>query len=151
MVRPCTDPGFPYYVDMNVTLSLDDDLVRRVRKIAVDRDTTLTGLIRDHLQALAAADAVSGRKRREQQALERSFEQWTAYLETRGSVCPPLISSIRTSSSMPTIQVTNGNRGFARDLVRNALNAGISTSVQVLPSLQQPSCTRCLPQPRPKM
>jgi predicted transcriptional regulator len=61
---------------MNVTLSLDDDLVKKVRKIAVDRDTTLTGLIRDHLQALAATDAVSGRKRREQQALERSFEQF---------------------------------------------------------------------------
>jgi hypothetical protein len=34
---------------MNITLSLADDLVKRVRKIAVDRDTTLTGLVRDYL------------------------------------------------------------------------------------------------------
>jgi predicted transcriptional regulator len=61
---------------MKVTISLDDDLVNKVRKIAVDRDTTLTGLIQEHLRSLAAADAVSGRKRREQRALERSFEQF---------------------------------------------------------------------------
>lgn len=29
---------------MNTTLSLDDDLVREVRKIAVENGTTLTGL-----------------------------------------------------------------------------------------------------------
>jgi predicted transcriptional regulator len=60
---------------MNVTLSLDDELVKKVRKIAVDRDTTLTGLIREHLESLAAADAASGRKRREREVLERSFKQ----------------------------------------------------------------------------
>jgi predicted DNA-binding ribbon-helix-helix protein len=31
---------------MNVTLSLEDRLVKEVRKIAVEKDTTLTGLIR---------------------------------------------------------------------------------------------------------
>jgi hypothetical protein len=61
---------------MNVTLSLEDDLVKKVRKIAVDRDTTLTGLIREHLQELAASDASSARKRREREALEKSFEQF---------------------------------------------------------------------------
>jgi hypothetical protein len=60
---------------MNITLSLDDDLVREVRKIAVERDTTLTGLVRAHLQELAAEHAKSGRKRRELEALERSFEE----------------------------------------------------------------------------
>ncbi len=59
---------------MNVTLSLDDDLVREVRKIAVERDTTLTGLVRAHLQELAAERAKSGRKRRELEALEESFK-----------------------------------------------------------------------------
>jgi predicted transcriptional regulator len=61
---------------MKVTISLDDELVKKAREIALNRDTTLTGLIREHLQSLAAADPVSGRKRREQQALERSFEQF---------------------------------------------------------------------------
>ena len=60
---------------MNITLSLDDDLVKEVRKIAVERDTTLTGLVRAYLQELASEHAKSGRKRRELEALERSFEE----------------------------------------------------------------------------
>lgn len=60
---------------MNITLSLDDRLVKEVRKIAVERDTTLTGLVRAHLQELAAEHAKSGRKRRELEALERSFQE----------------------------------------------------------------------------
>lgn len=66
---------------MNVTLSLDDKLVKEARKIAVDRDTTLTGLIREYLQELAAENAVSGRKRREIEALERSFKQFSRQLD----------------------------------------------------------------------
>jgi hypothetical protein len=60
---------------MNITLSIDEDLVKEVRKIAVERDTTLTGLVRSYLQELAAEHAKSGRKRRELEALERSFEE----------------------------------------------------------------------------
>jgi hypothetical protein len=61
---------------MNITLSLEDQLVKRVRKIAVERDTTLTGMVRDYLEKVAAEDAASGRKRREREALERSFERF---------------------------------------------------------------------------
>jgi hypothetical protein len=61
---------------MNITLSLDEKLVRNVRKIAVERDTTLTGLVRAYLEQLAADQAASGRKRREREALERSFNQF---------------------------------------------------------------------------
>jgi len=68
--------GLPYYGYMNITLSLDDELIRKVRKIAVDRDTTLTGLVRDYLENLAVEDAASGRKRREREALERSFQRF---------------------------------------------------------------------------
>ena len=60
---------------MNITLSLDDDLVKKVRKIAVERDTTLTGMVRDYLEDLATENAASGRKRREREMLERSFDQ----------------------------------------------------------------------------
>jgi hypothetical protein len=59
---------------MNITLSIEDDLVKEVRKIAVERDTTLTGLVRAHLQDLAAEHAKSGRKRRELESLRESFE-----------------------------------------------------------------------------
>ncbi len=62
---------------MNVTLSLDEKLVKQVRKIAVERDTTLTGLVRDYLKQLAGEDARSGRKRRELEALERSFREFS--------------------------------------------------------------------------
>jgi len=61
---------------MNITLSLDDKLVKEVRKIAVERDTTLTGLVRAHLEELAAEHARSGRKRREMEALEESFRRF---------------------------------------------------------------------------
>jgi hypothetical protein len=60
---------------MNVTLTLDDDLVKKVRKIAVDRDTTLTRLVREYLEKVAAENAASGRKRRERETLDRSFER----------------------------------------------------------------------------
>jgi hypothetical protein len=67
--------GFPYYGNVNLTLSIDDELIKKVRKIAVERDTTLTGIVRDYLEKLAAEDAAFGRKRRERETLERSFER----------------------------------------------------------------------------
>ena len=68
---------------MNVTLSLDDKLVKEVRKIAVERDTTLTGLIRTHLEELTAQQARSGRKRRERDTLERTFSQFQFSVGTK--------------------------------------------------------------------
>jgi hypothetical protein len=68
---------------MNITLSIDEDLVKEVRKIAVERDTTLTGLVRSYLQELASEHAKSGRKRRELEALEQSFEQFQFHLGKR--------------------------------------------------------------------
>jgi hypothetical protein len=61
---------------MNITLTLDDKLVKEVRKIAADRDTTLTGLVRAYLEQIAEENAKSGRKKRELEALERSFERF---------------------------------------------------------------------------
>ena len=60
---------------MNITLTLDDKLVKEVRKIAVERDTTLTGLVRAYLEEVAAEHAKSGRKRRDLEALEKSFRE----------------------------------------------------------------------------
>jgi Family of unknown function (DUF6364) len=61
---------------MNITLSIDDKVVKKVRKIAIERDTTLTGLVRDYLEHLVVEAASSGRSRREREALERSFERF---------------------------------------------------------------------------
>lgn len=61
---------------MNITLSLDTALVKKLRKIAVERDTTLTGMVRDYLERVAAEEAAGGRRQREREALERSFQQF---------------------------------------------------------------------------
>jgi len=74
--RLAHNKGFPYYGYMNITLSLDEKIVKEVRKIAVERDTTLTGLVRDYLEQLAEQHSATGRKRRELEALRRSFEKY---------------------------------------------------------------------------
>ena len=73
MAQLTHNKGFPYYGTMNITLSLDDKLVKEVRKIAVEKDTTLTGLVRRYLEDIASQHAASGRKRREREALEQTF------------------------------------------------------------------------------
>ena len=75
-VQLAHNKGFPYYGCMNITLSLDEKIVKEVRKIAVERDTTLTGLVREYLQKLAAESAATGRKRRELERLEKSFDKY---------------------------------------------------------------------------
>jgi hypothetical protein len=42
-----------YYVDMNITLSVDQDLVERARKTARAMGKSLNQVIRDHLAYLA--------------------------------------------------------------------------------------------------
>ncbi|MBV8843092.1 MAG: hypothetical protein JO307_09820 [Bryobacterales bacterium] len=68
---------------MNVTLTLDDELVKKARKIAVDRDTTLAGMIREYLERVAAEDAMHGRKRREREILDESFKRFQFKLGKR--------------------------------------------------------------------
>lgn len=60
---------------MNVTLSLEDRLVKEVRKIAVEKDTTLTGMIRAYLEQIVTEHAASGQRRRQLEALEESFKK----------------------------------------------------------------------------
>ncbi len=42
----------------NITLSVDEQVIKKVRKIAVDRNTTLTELVRSYLVRLAEEDTV---------------------------------------------------------------------------------------------
>ncbi len=44
---------------MNITLSIDDVVVKKVRKIAIDKNTTLTAMVRDYLISVANADTVA--------------------------------------------------------------------------------------------
>ena len=58
---------------MNITLSIDDEIVKKVRKIAVDNDTTLTAMVREYLTSVANSDAAA---RQEHVArLKESFQQ----------------------------------------------------------------------------
>ena len=56
---------------MNITSSGSEEVVRQVRKIAVDRNTTLTAMVREYLESVASRDAAV----REQavRALDDSF------------------------------------------------------------------------------
>jgi hypothetical protein len=42
---------------VNITLSVDEDVVKKVRKIAIDRDTTLAAMVREFLRSVAESDA----------------------------------------------------------------------------------------------
>ena len=57
----------------NITLSVDEEVIRKVKKIALDRNTTLTAMVRDYLNALAARDEMA--RRRAAAELEESFRR----------------------------------------------------------------------------
>lgn len=42
----------------NITLSIDEELLKKARKLAIDKDTSLTGLIRTYLQDLVHKESV---------------------------------------------------------------------------------------------
>jgi hypothetical protein len=41
----------------NITLSVEDEIIKKVRKIAIDKNTTLTAMVRDYLTSVANRDA----------------------------------------------------------------------------------------------
>ena len=50
----------------NITMTLDDQIIKKVKKIAIEKNTTLTGLVRDYLTGIA---------KREDQRLEEVISQ----------------------------------------------------------------------------
>ena len=48
--------------EVNITLSIDEDVVKKVRKVAIDKDTTLTAMVRDYLMSVAESDAAARRE-----------------------------------------------------------------------------------------
>lgn len=57
----------------NITLSVEKDVIKKVRKIAIDRDTTLTAMVRDFLKSVAGRDMQE--KERCAQKLSETFMQ----------------------------------------------------------------------------
>jgi len=61
----------------NITMSIDEDVLKKARKIAVDKDTTVTGLIRNYLNHLLE---------QEQQSKEEIVSQLNELLEHSDAV-----------------------------------------------------------------
>ena len=59
-----------------VTISMDDNVLKRAKKIAIDCDTSFNGLMREYVESLVAREE----RRRELQIeeLDRLFEESTA-------------------------------------------------------------------------
>ena len=72
--------GFPYYGSMNITLSLDDNLVKEVRKIAVEGDTTLTGMVRAYLEQVASEHGTE-RRRKDLERLNKTLDRLQTKLD----------------------------------------------------------------------
>ena len=49
----------------NITLSVEDSVLKEVRRIAVEQDTTVNGLVRRYLQELAGQEKSRAKARRD--------------------------------------------------------------------------------------
>jgi len=56
----------------NITLSVNDKVIKKVRKVAIDKNTTLTKMVRDFLVSVAERD--SAVRMQAVRDLEASFE-----------------------------------------------------------------------------
>jgi hypothetical protein len=56
----------------NITLSVDDEIIAKVRKVAIDKNTTLTQMVRDFL--VSVAERNSAARIQAVRELEESFE-----------------------------------------------------------------------------
>jgi len=55
----------------NITLSVDDEIIKKVRKIAIDKNSTLTAMVREFLTSVATRDAQE--KNEAVKRLQKSF------------------------------------------------------------------------------
>jgi len=56
----------------NITLSVDDEIIVKVRKVAIDKNTTLTQMVRDFLASVAERNSAA--RMQAVRELEKSFE-----------------------------------------------------------------------------
>ena len=57
----------------NITLSVDDEILKKARKVAIDKNTTLTEMIREYLKTIV--ERGSTERDRAVKALEQSFRK----------------------------------------------------------------------------
>lgn len=63
----------------NITLHVDEEVIRRVRKIAIDRNTTLTEMVREYLTRLSEENTLQA-----ELALQELEEAFTLYSRDMG-------------------------------------------------------------------
>ncbi|MBN2383084.1 ribbon-helix-helix protein, CopG family [bacterium] len=59
----------------NITLRVDEEIIKKVRKIAIDRNTTMTAMIREFLQS--EVEKMEIRKELAIKELEETFQQFS--------------------------------------------------------------------------
>lgn len=62
---------------MNITVSIDDELAEKVRKIAADKNTTLTAMVREYLTSVADAE-ISALDTTREEAAEKLRALWAS-------------------------------------------------------------------------
>ena len=58
---------------MKITMRIDEEIVKKVRKIAIDKNTTLTAMVRDYMTSIATCDAAARKADADQ--LMKTFEK----------------------------------------------------------------------------
>jgi len=53
----------------NITVSLDEDIYRRARMVAAERDTSVSALVRQFLNNLGSGESTNERLKRQERAL----------------------------------------------------------------------------------
>ena len=59
---------------MNITISIDEEVVKKVRRVALEKDTILTAMVCDYLTSVANSDAATRKASADRlmETLERS-------------------------------------------------------------------------------
>jgi hypothetical protein len=62
----------------NITVSLDDEIYRRARMIAAERDTSVSALVKEFLLGLGSGESQVERLKREERALRERITSFQA-------------------------------------------------------------------------
>jgi phage shock protein A len=62
----------------NITVSLEDEVYRRARMVAAERDTSLSALVKRFLMELGSGESETDRLKREERALRERITQFRA-------------------------------------------------------------------------
>jgi uncharacterized protein YdaU (DUF1376 family) len=62
----------------NITVSLDDDIYRRARMVAAERDTSISALVKQFLMALGSGESEVERLKRQERALRERITSFRA-------------------------------------------------------------------------